>query len=108
MLYKFIIHKEDTGYWAEAVDLEGCVSQGDTLKELQANCKEALNLYLDEPKVSSIVFSLPSDKDVDGEVMEIKVDPEIAFSVRLRAYRHTHGLSQREAYEKLGMKQIFG
>lgn len=50
MGYHFKIHKEDSGYWAECLELEGCLTQGASLKELQANMKEALELYLDEPE----------------------------------------------------------
>ncbi len=32
----------ETGYWGEVLELEGCVSQGETLDELTENCKEAI------------------------------------------------------------------
>jgi predicted RNase H-like HicB family nuclease len=44
MHYHFKIHKENNGYWAECCELEGCVTQGDTLEELYKFCDEALNL----------------------------------------------------------------
>jgi len=42
MYYHFKIHKEPDGYWAECIELEGCVTQGDSLDELQKNMEEAL------------------------------------------------------------------
>ena len=46
MKYPFRIRKEKKGYSAQCIELEGCITQGDTLKELQKNMEEALNLTL--------------------------------------------------------------
>jgi len=35
------------GYWAEVPALPGCVSQGETREELQANIQEAIAGYLE-------------------------------------------------------------
>jgi predicted RNase H-like HicB family nuclease len=42
-----IIEKDKDGYYAYSPELEGCQSQGDTLKEVKANIKEAVELYLE-------------------------------------------------------------
>jgi predicted RNase H-like HicB family nuclease len=34
--------EDETGYWGEVLDLEGCVSQGETLDELTENIREAI------------------------------------------------------------------
>lgn len=48
MNYKIVIHQESQGgFWAEVPALPGCVSQGDTLPELKANIREAIEGYLD-------------------------------------------------------------
>ncbi len=48
MNYKVVVHREAKGgYWAEVPALPGCVSQGETLKELQANVREAMTGYLE-------------------------------------------------------------
>jgi antitoxin HicB len=44
MKYHFKIYKKDGGYWAQCIELEGCITQADTLKELYKNMQEALNL----------------------------------------------------------------
>jgi len=47
MTLKAIIHKaEEGGYWAEVPSLPGCVTQGETLNELKANLREAIDLWL--------------------------------------------------------------
>ena len=43
MKLKAIVHKaEEGGYWAEVPALPGCVTQGETLDELRANLREAI------------------------------------------------------------------
>ena len=50
MSLKVVIHgAEEGGYWAEVPALPGCVSQGETLEDLEdleENLKEAANGYL--------------------------------------------------------------
>ena len=46
----FTIHvheAEEGGYWGEVLDLEGCVSQGESLDELTENIKEAILAWID-------------------------------------------------------------
>jgi predicted RNase H-like HicB family nuclease len=46
--FKAIVHEaEEGGYWAEVPALPGCGTQGETLDELTANLKEAIEAYLD-------------------------------------------------------------
>jgi len=46
--YKVVIHKaEEGGYWAEVPALPGCFSQGETLEEVRANIKEAIEAYIE-------------------------------------------------------------
>ena len=44
-VYPAIIH-EESGYWVEFPDLEGCQTCGSTLEETMALAQEALGLYL--------------------------------------------------------------
>lgn len=44
-VYPAVFHEDDT-YWVEFPDLEGCVSDGDTLEEAMENAQEAMGLYL--------------------------------------------------------------
>jgi len=44
---KVIIHPaEEGGFWAEVPALRGCYSQGETLVEVKANIKEAIEGWL--------------------------------------------------------------
>ena len=47
MKLKAIIHEaEEGGYWAEVPALPGCVTQGETMDELNANLREAIEGWL--------------------------------------------------------------
>ena len=45
--FTFLAHEaEEGGYWAECLELPGCVAQGETLEELKRNILEALEAVL--------------------------------------------------------------
>ncbi len=47
MTLKVLIHKADKGgYWAEVRALPGCVSQGETVDDVRANVREAIEGWL--------------------------------------------------------------
>ena len=47
MQVRAIVHEdEDGGFWAEVPALPGCATQGETLEELLANLREAIEGYL--------------------------------------------------------------
>jgi len=46
--YSVVVHKaEEGGYWLEVPALEGCFTQGETMKETLKNAREAIKLYLE-------------------------------------------------------------
>ncbi|WAL62014.1 type II toxin-antitoxin system HicB family antitoxin [Thermocoleostomius sinensis] len=48
MKIRAIIHPaEEGGYWAEVPALPGCVTEGDTMEEVVANLKDAIEGWLD-------------------------------------------------------------
>ncbi|MDR2792980.1 MAG: type II toxin-antitoxin system HicB family antitoxin [Treponema sp.] len=82
MTYHFKIHREKDGFWAECLELDGCITQADNPEELYKNCEEALNLFLEEPADSKIIFPLPDDS-LEGkkDTMKIRAEHEIALAV---------------------------
>jgi predicted RNase H-like HicB family nuclease len=38
--------EDETGYWGEVLELDGCVSQGETLDELTENIREAILAWM--------------------------------------------------------------
>jgi predicted RNase H-like HicB family nuclease len=47
MNVKIVVHTaEEGGFWAEVPALPGCVSQGETMDELLANVREAIEAWL--------------------------------------------------------------
>ncbi len=48
MKIRAIVHPaEEGGYWAEVPALPGCVTEGDTMEEVVANLKDAIEGWLD-------------------------------------------------------------
>lgn len=107
MFYHFKIHKEKNGFWAECPELKGCATQADNLDTLYKNMKEALNLYLHEPENSRVSFSLPYKNIIGKNIVRVPVDPQIAFAIKMKITRAKKGLSQRQAADLLGMKNIY-
>jgi predicted RNase H-like HicB family nuclease len=67
MTLKAIIHKaEEGGYWAEVPVLPGCLTQGETLAELKANLREAIELWLS-------VGDEATESGASDEVLEMTV-----------------------------------
>ena len=108
MKYHFKIHKEGNGFWANCLELSGCVTQADSREELRRNMQEALNLYIDEPADSKRLAALPDDTiSLSRSIMEVPVDPSIAFAFMVRYNRIMEGLTQQEAANKLGFENIY-
>ena len=48
MKIKAIVHQaEEGGYWAEIPALPGCITEGDTMEELENNLKDAIEGWLE-------------------------------------------------------------
>ena len=103
MRYHFKVTKEKDGFSAVCVELPGCVTQGDTDAELEANMREALDLYLDEPADSKAVFPLPKKRITAKHVVEVSVSSRIAFAFALRRSRLRCRLTQRQAADRIGI-----
>jgi antitoxin HicB len=108
MKYHFRIHKEGDKFWAQGIELEGCFTQADTRQELEANMREALNLYIEEPADSKDLAPLPDPTiRCSKNVAEVPVDPLIAFTFLVRLLRIKHGLTQQEMANKMGFDTVY-
>lgn len=108
MKYHFKVYEEAEGFWAECVELQGCVTQGLNEVDLWSNMQEALNLYLQESSDSDYVAAFPNDKlSKKSNLVQVPVDPEIAFAFMVRYHRLKKNLTQREAAKKMGFKSLY-
>ncbi|MEW6215097.1 MAG: type II toxin-antitoxin system HicB family antitoxin [Nitrospirota bacterium] len=73
MSYKvsIVIEKDEYGYYAYCPELEGCQSQGDSIEEVIANIKEAIELYLETLSEEEIKESL--SKEILTTTLEVQV-----------------------------------
>ena len=65
MKFKLIVHEaEEGGYWAEVPAVPGCASEGETMEELLANIREAIE--------GCLSVELPSTRtERAGRILEI-------------------------------------
>ena len=71
MKVNIIIEKDQHGYYAYCPQLKGCHSQGESLEEVLANIKEAVELYLEtlSPEEKQLYLS----KEILTTSMEVDV-----------------------------------
>ena len=67
-----IIEKDKYGFYAYCPGLEGCQSQGETLEEVMANIKEAIELYL------STLSKAEKAKLLSKEILTTQVEIKVA------------------------------
>ncbi len=108
MEYHFKIHKEGSGFWAQCIELEGCITEANTLKKLKINMQEALNLYIEEAENSDDLANLPDNSiKLRKNIIKIPVNPQVAFAFLVRYYRIKYKLTQKQAAKKLGFQSIY-
>lgn len=108
MKYHFKIHKEGSGFWAECLEIPGCLTQGNSKEELEANMQDAINTYLSEPVGSNVLAPLPDASiKVRGNVVLVTVDPQVAMGFNIRFNRIKNGMTQKQAAKKLGMNDLY-
>lgn len=98
--YPAMVHNDRDGMWIEFPDLKGCLTQGDTVKELILMAEDALSLYL------GVIYDedeeIPEPSKLKGKnVIYIDVLPHVAVPILLRKMRKEKGLSQTQIAEKI-------
>ena len=108
MKYHFKIRKEGKFFWAQCLELEGCITQAYSMAKLQRNMQEALNLYVQEPEDSKDLAALP-DVTIrkSKNIVEVALDPQIAFSFMVRYFRIKYGMTQQEAAKRMGFENLY-
>lgn len=67
MKIRAIVHPaEEGGYWAEVPALPGCITEGDTIEELTANLRDAIQGWLE-------VANASQQPDPTAAIIEIAV-----------------------------------
>ena len=70
MIYTVIVEKgRESGYIAYAPALRGCVSQGDTRKQVLKNIKEAIEVYVE----ALLEDGLPVPTEIGKDMVELEV-----------------------------------
>jgi hypothetical protein len=81
--------------------------KADSLEELYENMQEALNLYIEEPVDSKCLAAFPDDSiKTSKNIVEVLLNPNIAFAFLIRYFRIKHGLTQKETLKRMGFNKI--
>lgn len=108
MYYHFQVNQEENGYWANCLELKGCVTEGDTLLELEKNMEEVLDLYLDDLETLELPLPLSDSNFKDQiNIKKVPVDVKKAFALNIKKARLEKGLTQNELAKKLGLNNIY-
>jgi antitoxin HicB len=108
MKYHFKVHKEGIRFWAQCLELAGCITQASSQEELEKNMQDALNLYIEEEATSSDLAAMPNNNiKLSKSVVEVFVDPQVAFTFLVRYWRIQHGLTQKEAAQRMGFDKLY-
>lgn len=105
--YPALFHEENGSYWVEFPDLQGCLTDGDTIEEAYEHAKEALGFYLD---VDDNSYNKPSaiKKVVDANpgslVMFIEYD-SLEYAKKYKTKAVKKNLSIPEWLNDLALKQ---
>jgi predicted RNase H-like HicB family nuclease len=63
MQFTVELHNDESGgFWAEVKELPGCITQGDSVEEVEANAKDAIELML-EGLIDDYVESAPTQPE---------------------------------------------
>lgn len=109
MKYHFKIHHDDDGLWAYCIEIEGCVTQADSMQELMENMQEAISLCIEEPEDCQYIAALPDPSiKLFDDVVEVQVYPSVALAFYVRKLRLEKGMTQKQVSDKLGLKGMFG
>ncbi len=67
--YLIIIEETNTGYSAYSPDLDGCVSTGQTMKEVEQNMREAIEFHLEGLRLEGYAIPEPHSYPAFVEVV---------------------------------------
>ncbi len=99
---KITYDKEDKGFLVEFPDLEGCLTEGETLDDALENAKEALSGYL--ASIFERGFTIPEPSQLKGKnIYLIEPEPEVSTPIILRKIREGLKINQIEAAKRLGV-----
>lgn len=99
---KITYDKEDKSFLVEFPDLEGCLTEGETLDDALKNAKEALSGYL--ASIFERGFTIPEHSQLKGKNIHlIEPEPEVSTPIMLRKIREGLKINQIEAAKRLGI-----
>ena len=100
-------HGQD-GWTAVSPNVEGAISEGDTLEEARENIKEAIELmleYLLDEKINDGINERQYLPAPDEIVEKVEIDQKLQVAISIKLSRERQGLNQSEMAAMLNKKQ---
>lgn len=92
--YPISLYPEECGYTAEIPDLQGCLTQGESLEEAIENIAEARQLWLETAYEFGDNIPLPSTENKYSGKYPLRISPELHRKLALEAERQRISLNQ--------------
>ncbi len=96
-----ITAQEDGSFLVEFPDLEGCLTEGDTMAEARAMAREALTGWLESEMARGA--DIPDAGPSGSGTALIEPEPHVAVPLMLRRARAEAGLTQAEMARRMGI-----
>jgi predicted RNase H-like HicB family nuclease len=78
MNFTVLLHEDETGgYWAEVEELPGCITQGETVEEVEINARDAIELFIDtliDDYVDSLISRETPEPPTDRLTIGLKLE----------------------------------
>ena len=105
MYFAKLEKQPEGGYFVNFPELDGCVTEGDTLAEALYNASEALNLWLESVCEPDYAFEVPkATRRRSKNFYPIKVEPQLASAIVLKQLRESCNLRLADAAKAVGMR----
>ena len=96
---KKVNDETDTYYFGTILELDGCMSDGETLDELYANLNEAMEGYIQVKLENGFPIPLPESSDSYSGKFNLRIPKSLHQSLAIRAKEQGVSLNQYILYK---------
>ena len=107
MNYHFKISKKEKRLCADCIELENIYLEAENKEDLIDFASGILTMSIEDTNNSNEIMPLPDDSIEEAEnILQVKVDPEVAFGYYLRMIRLKNNLTVNKAAQMMKFKDI--
>jgi len=98
-LIKKVTDESGTYYFGKILELEGVMSDGETIDELNSNLDEAIELYIEVKLSHNEPIPLPEEEEDYSGKFNLRIPKSLHYSLALRAKEQGVSLNQYILYK---------